>query len=124
MQTFRILVFGIALLVFSVNSFAADGRKIYDSVCAGCHNIGLIGAPRLGAAADWSGRLSKGTAAIYSSALKGTPRGMPPKGGKPELSDQDVRSAVDYMLGQVGGAPKAAENKASPKSVAEAKPIR
>ena len=87
---------------------AADGRKIYESVCAGCHDTGLIGSPKLGVVADWATRLQKGRSAIYGNALRGTARGMPPKGGKPELSDNDVRAAVDYMVMRAGGMPKTA----------------
>lgn len=107
-----------ALLAWSLQAAAADGRKVYESVCAGCHNTGLIGSPKLGAAADWGPRLQKGAAAVYASALKGTPRGMPPKGGKPELSDADVRAAVDYMVSRVGGMPKVVDRKPAPEPAA------
>lgn len=109
----------IALLAQAMPAMAADGRKIYDSVCAGCHNTGLIGSPKLGAKADWEPRLQKGVAALYASAMKGTPRGMPPKGGKPELSDAEVRAAVDHMVASVGGAPRVAAQKPAPKPAAQ-----
>ena len=123
MRSLHLSVLCIALLAWSTQASAADGRKIYESVCAGCHNSGLIGSPKLSAKADWEPRLKKGAAAIYTNALKGTPRGMPPKGGKSELSDGDVRAAVDYMVAQVGGMPKTVEKQAPAKQpVAETKP--
>ena len=40
---------------------------------------------------------------MYRIALQGKPdTAMPPKGGFPELSDAEVRAAVDYMLLQAG----------------------
>ena len=30
-------------------------------------------------------------------------RGMPPKGGDPNLSDDQIRAAVDYMVKAAGG---------------------
>jgi c(7)-type cytochrome triheme protein len=80
---------------------AAAGKGVYDKTCAVCHGTGINGAPRFGNAGDWQPRLAGGPAKLYQSALKGTAKGMPAKGGNPNLSDADVKSAVDYMLAQV-----------------------
>jgi len=40
-----------------------------------------------------------GTAGLLQSALKGK-GAMPPKGGNPSLSDDDVRAAVEFMVSQ------------------------
>lgn len=97
------LVWSLLGLVTALGAAQAqDARKTYDTVCAGCHNTGLIGAPKVGTAADWSARLQAGMATVYRNAIAGTPKGMPPKGGRAELSDADVRGVVDYMLSRSG----------------------
>ena len=91
---------------------AQDGRQTYEQKCAVCHAAGLAGAPRPGNAADWAPRLKAGKAAIYRNALQGTVRGMPPKGGNPDLPDAAVRAAADYMMAGAAIAAKPAARKA------------
>ncbi|HZX33233.1 MAG TPA: c(7)-type cytochrome triheme domain-containing protein, partial [Rhodocyclaceae bacterium] len=54
-------------------------------------------------------RVANGIPSLYQSALKGTPKGMPAKGGNLALSDAEVKGAVDYMLGAVKDVVKKAE---------------
>lgn len=75
----------------------ADGKKVYETSCAACHGTGAAGAPKLGDKAAWAPRLKQGSDALYASALKGK-GAMPPKGGS-SASDDEVKAAVDYMLG-------------------------
>jgi cytochrome c5 len=80
---------------------AADGKKIYDSACVACHGAGIAGAPKLGDKAAWSPRLAQGMPVLYDHAIKGFQGKsgvMPPKGGAMQLSDADVRAAVDAMV--------------------------
>jgi cytochrome c5 len=86
------------LLVMAGQTFAADGKAVYDATCAACHATGAAGAPKLGDKAAWAPRL-KDAAAMKAAALKG--KGvMPAKGGNSGLSDADVIAAVDYMASQ------------------------
>jgi c(7)-type cytochrome triheme protein len=80
-----------------------EGKPAYDKGCAICHTPGVANAPRLGNAADWKERLAGGMARLYKSALEGTPRGMPARGGADgrSLTDNEVRNAVDYMVDKV-----------------------
>ncbi len=78
-----------------------DGKAVFGKVCFVCHQSGIAGAPRYGDAADWAVRLADGREKLYHSALHGTPNGMPSKGGQPDLSDAEVKSAVDFMLAAV-----------------------
>lgn len=86
------------LLVMAGQSFAANGKAVYDAACAACHNTGAAGAPKLGDKAAWAPRLAD-MAAANAASLKG--KGvMPPKGGNASLSDADVIAAVAYIASQ------------------------
>lgn len=76
-----------------------DGEMIYNNVCQVCHMAGAAGAPKL-VASDWADRLQKGTDTLVSNAINGI-NAMPAKGGRSDLTDEQVRAAVEYMLGQV-----------------------
>lgn len=89
---------------------AQDGKAVYDKACALCHGAGIAGAPRFGHAQDWAPRLARGMASLYKVALEGSPKGMPPKGGRSDLADAEVRAAVDHMA----TAAKSAAAKAEP----------
>lgn len=121
---FERIVFA-ALFAFSFSSIAvgADaGKDLYAKTCGVCHAAGIAGAPRYGNAADWQPRIAGGVARLYTSALKGTPKGMPQKGGNLEASDGDVKAAVDYMLASVKSAAAPAKPAAPAASGAVTKP--
>ncbi|HJW26559.1 MAG TPA: c(7)-type cytochrome triheme domain-containing protein [Rhodocyclaceae bacterium] len=86
-----------------------SGKEVFSKVCTVCHSAGLAGAPRYGNGADWAPRAANGIPNLYQSALKGTPKGMPAKGGNLALSDAEVKGAVDYMLAAVKDAIKPAK---------------
>ena len=116
----------LLFLIFSSMPLAAvaqTGKAVYEKSCALCHAAGTAGAPKFGNAADWSPRRARGAAALYASALNGTPKGMPPRGGNAELKDADVKAAVDHMLSAVAAvavAPAAA--KKAPETAAKKAP--
>ncbi len=94
---------GIVGLVIAGPVLAQEGGKpVYDKACVVCHGSGVAGAPRFGNAQDWSARITKGKAALYKVALEGNLKGMPPRGGRSDLSDAEVRAAVDYMVAAAG----------------------
>lgn len=77
------------------------GKEIYDAVCFVCHTPGAAGAPKIGDAAAWEPRIAKGMDVLHNSAINGfmgTGGMMPPKGGRPDIADEDVRAAVEYMV--------------------------
>lgn len=79
----------------------AKGKEIYDGVCFVCHTPGAAGAPKLGDAAAWGPRVAQGNDVLYDHAINGyMGKGgmMPPKGGRPDIADEDVKAAVDYMV--------------------------
>lgn len=83
----------ILLLAAGAAPAAQSGKDIYQKTCNVCHATGIAGAPRYGNAADWGGRLSGGAARLHASAIKGTAKGMPAKGGNTALSDAEVGAA-------------------------------
>jgi cytochrome c5 len=74
-----------------------DGKTVYNTVCAGCHGAGVMGAPKVGDKAAWAGRLGQGMATLNNHAINGI-RGMPARGGAANLSDDEVKAAVQYMV--------------------------
>lgn len=74
-----------------------SGKDIYNTTCFGCHGTGAAGAPKLGDAAAWSARTSKGLDAVISNAINGI-NGMPPRGTCSSCSDDDIAAAVNYMV--------------------------
>lgn len=75
------------------------GEKIVTQVCAACHAAGLMQSPKLANAGDWAPRIEKGIETLYKHAIEGFNM-MPAKGGRADLSDDDIKSAVDYMVQQ------------------------
>jgi cytochrome c5 len=76
-----------------------DGEMIYNNVCAACHNTGAGGAPKL-TAAEWENRLEQGMDTVISNAIAGFmgEKGlMPAKGGRNDLSEEQVKATVEYM---------------------------
>jgi len=78
------------------------GKQIYDTVCMACHAAGVAGAPKFGDKAAWEPRIAQGMDLLHEHAIKGFMGAagmMPPKGGRADLPDDDVKAAVDYMVG-------------------------
>jgi cytochrome c5 len=80
---------------------SADGPSVYKAVCMRCHGTGEYGAPKLGDRAAWEQRVRYGIDDLLDHVIEG--RGaMPPRGGKDDLSDAELRAAVVYMLRETG----------------------
>ena len=79
---------------------AGKGKEVYDAACFACHTPGAAGAPKFGDAAVWSVRVAKGMELLYDHSINGFMGEaglMPPKGGRPDFSDADIKAAVDYI---------------------------
>ena len=74
-----------------------DGKTVYNTVCAGCHGAGVLGAPKFGDKAAWAPRIAQGIATLNSHAINGI-RAMPARGGAASLSDDEVKAGVEYMV--------------------------
>ena len=81
---------------------APDGAKVYNGLCVSCHSSGIPGIPQLGKAEEWEARLTKGMDTLYTNAINGftgtSGIPMPARGGNPDLSDDEVKAAVDYLI--------------------------
>lgn len=84
----------------AVSTAVLGGEEVYKGTCSACHATGVGGAPKFGDRAAWAPRLAQGVAVLRQHALAGlTGKSgvMPAKGGRPDLADQSVVNAVDYI---------------------------
>lgn len=80
---------------------AMTGPQVYNSACIACHGVGVAGAPIVGDAGQWTDRIAQGMETLAKHAIEGYTGSagyMPPKGGRLDLSDEEVASAVQYMV--------------------------
>ncbi len=77
------------------------GETVVAQVCSGCHQAGVLQAPKIGSKEDWEPRFALGLDTLVSHAVNGL-NAMPPKGGNPALTDEQIRDAVLDMLAQTG----------------------
>ncbi|RXJ70168.1 sulfur oxidation protein SoxCD [Halarcobacter ebronensis] len=71
-------------------------QKNYETYCAACHANDAIGAPVVGNKDAWEEVVAQGMDAVYANGLNGI-NAMPPKGGS-DLSDEDFKKVVDFMI--------------------------
>ncbi|MGH1485011.1 MAG: c-type cytochrome [Cellvibrionaceae bacterium] len=103
-RIFTLFAAGLAVLLTTACSQKdpdiEKGAAIYTEVCKVCHAQGLNGAPILGNEKMWSKRTGKGLDALVSNASNGVGL-MPAKGGRTELTDDEIRYVVKFMLSQL-----------------------
>ena len=81
---------------------ALTGPQVYNAACNVCHGNGVGGAPIVGDVEEWAPRIAQGMDVLNDHAINGfdgaaaTP--MLAKGGRADLSDQEVIDAVAYMV--------------------------
>ena len=93
-----------AFLMLSGQAVLADvGKATYDKACFACHAMGIAGAPKLGDKEAWASRIAQGMDVLKRHSIEGFSGStgyMPPKGGRTDLSDDEVNAAVVYMVEQ------------------------
>jgi len=94
MKRVMILAGTVAALSLSGQVAAADGKAVYDKVCAMCHKMLK---PKMGDQAAWAPLIAQGADALTASVIKGKGM-MKPRGGA--ASDEEVRAAVEYLIRQ------------------------
>ena len=81
---------------------AMTGPQVYNAACNVCHGNGVGGAPITGDADAWAARIAQGIDVLNDHAINGfdgdAPTPMLAKGGRMDLSDQEVIDAVAYMV--------------------------
>jgi len=82
----------------SAQPASIDGATIFAGACQACHMTGAAGAPIPGSD-DWATRAAQGLEVLSGHAINGF-NAMPAKGGRMDLSDEEVIAAVEYMLAQ------------------------
>lgn len=78
------------------------GEQVYNTACFACHGTGVGGAPKLGDSAAWKSRLAQGAATMNKHAIEGFQGQtgvMPAKGGRVDLSDDEIIAAVKFLAG-------------------------
>ena len=78
---------------------AYTGEQVVTKVCAACHLTGMLGAPKIGDKGEWSKRkgAAGGLDGLVKIAIKGLNQ-MPARGGDSDLSDDEVKAAIEYIL--------------------------
>jgi len=79
------------------------GPQVYNTACIACHGGGIAGAPTTGDAAAWGPRIAQGMDTLGQNAINGLTGAtgfMPPKGGRIDLSDDEILAAVKYLVDQ------------------------
>jgi cytochrome c5 len=95
-----------------------SGEAVYKLACSACHATGAAGAPRAGDNSAWAPRIKQGFDTLVKHAVEGY-KGMPARGGNPDLDPIEVARAVAYIANQSGAkfkepeAPMAATAKSS-----------
>jgi S-disulfanyl-L-cysteine oxidoreductase SoxD len=73
------------------------GQSIYETTCVSCHGNPAIGAPVLADKEAWAKVVEKGIDKVYNNAIHGI-NSMPPKGGNMDLTDEQMKEVIDYMI--------------------------
>ena len=81
------------------------GPQVYNEACFACHSApGVGGAPVIGDAEAWASRVAQGMDTLTDHVVngyQGSAGFMPAKGGRVDLSDQEIISAIEYMVGEL-----------------------
>lgn len=94
----KVVSVSIAAALLGLMSTAAQADfKTYRTACMACHATGAAGAPKTGDKAAWKARIAQGMDTLVTNAIKGK-GAMPPKGGRPNLTEADIKSTVAYMV--------------------------
>ncbi len=107
MKITRLIVPAVASALLVNLAFAADdvrrGETVYNGTCIACHGADGSGAlPSVPDFKDKAGVLAKTDTHLLRSLLDGVERpdapiSMPPKGGDPALTEDDMKAVLAYI---------------------------
>lgn len=97
----KLVSVSIAAVVLSgmMSTVQADIGQYRKNGCIACHSTGAAGAPKVGDKAAWKARIAAGMDTLMKNATNGK-GAMPPKGGRPNITDAELKSIVVYMVGE------------------------
>ncbi|MFA5233865.1 MAG: c-type cytochrome [Sulfurimonas sp.] len=75
----------------------SEAQKLYEKSCAVCHKTDAMGAPAVGDKGAWATIMGQGIDKVNHNAINGL-GGMPPKGGAMDLTDDQVKDIVKFMV--------------------------
>ena len=91
----------------SLSEMITEGEFIYETTCSGCHNDDATGLPNLGKSlvnTEFMDNISEDDLVSFikigrpsSDPENTTGIDMPPKGGDPSLSDEDIYNIIKYL---------------------------
>ncbi len=90
------------LLLAQTAATLKSGEQVYRETCMVCHGPGLANAPRLGDKQAWGKLIAEGQSVLTAHGWVGV-RGMPPKGGRSDLSLEEFARALAWMVRGSGG---------------------
>ena len=73
-----------------------SGESVYTASCAGCHSIGVAGAPKTNNKADWVPRLKRGMDDLIKVTISGK-SAILPKGTCGACSSDELRAAIERI---------------------------
>lgn len=79
-----------------------DGKSLYLKYCNACHkkeNSKAVGSVKFGDKTSWESSREKGIDALTATVIKGS-KNMRPRAGNASLTDDEIRSTVEYMIKQ------------------------
>jgi len=79
-----------------------SGEQVYKETCFACHASGAAGAPKFEDRKAWAPLIKEGQVEPTAHAWVGV-RGMPAKGGRPDLALEEFARAAAYMARAAGG---------------------
>jgi cytochrome c5 len=74
-----------------------DGSAVYAGLCKTCHETGVASAPIAGSEQMAARLQEKGLDTLVEHAINGF-NAMPPRGGNPTLTDDQIKAAIEFML--------------------------
>lgn len=81
----------------SKGASSSPAAKMYEKSCAVCHKTDAMGAPAVGSKSAWATVMEKGMDKVNHNAINGI-NGMPAKGGAADLTDDQVKEIVKFMV--------------------------